>query len=185
LYRTYALFDSAAIFAEQLVEVSPTLEHHAKAGDVYYEAFSLALRPEKMKVLGEKSRFYFQKVLDENPARLDIKTKMGMTYISTDNPMAGIMMLREVLTENPNYVPAITNMGVLSLQSQQYERALERFDQLLALDSTNLQAHFYRAISLAELGKQEEAKAAFLYVKARESSPELLKTVDEYLSQLK
>ena len=48
-----------------------------------------------------------------------------MTYLSAENPMQGITMLREVLAVDPKNELALLNMGMLSIQSGQYDRAVE------------------------------------------------------------
>jgi tetratricopeptide (TPR) repeat protein len=184
VFRSVNLFDSAAVIAAGVAEKFPSLETNLLAGSAYYDAYTLAVRIERMQSLGEKTRLYLQKVLDQSPNHADAKTMMAMTFVATENPMAGIMMLREVLASNPDYVPAITNLGILAIKSGQFPLALERFERLVALDSNNLQAHLYRAICLAEMGKKAEAREVFLYVKARETAPGMLETIDNYLSKL-
>ena len=44
--------------------------------------------------------------------------------------MQGIMMLREVLEEDPKNELALFNMGMLSIQSGQYDKAVERLVEL-------------------------------------------------------
>ncbi|WP_369075571.1 tetratricopeptide repeat protein, partial [Penaeicola halotolerans] len=96
-----------------------------KAGNAYYEAFGFAMNETKLNELGVKTRFYLNKVFDAKPDRLDLKTKVAMTYMVSSNPMQGVGMHREVLAADTKNEQALFNMGLLAIQSTQYDRAVE------------------------------------------------------------
>jgi tetratricopeptide (TPR) repeat protein len=178
LFKEISKLDSAAKYTEL---ASNNLE---SVGDAYYDAFSFAVDADKANALGEKVRFYYQKVLSENASRLDIKTKIAMTYVSTDNPMSGIMMLREVLESDPNNEDALFNLGVLSIQSGQYKNAIERFLQLLKNHPDNEQAMFYLALSYFNDGQRPKAKELFEKIKNISDDEQVLAAVESYLNEL-
>ena len=89
-FGRYQKFDSAAFYADQAARLSPQVENYLRAGDRYYEAYGFATDEEKAKVLGEKTRTYYQKALDQNSELLAAKANMAMTYVSTPSPMQGI-----------------------------------------------------------------------------------------------
>lgn len=177
-------YDSAAFYAEELASVETTLPHLRKAADLYYEAFTYAMDAEKTARMGEKARYFYEKVRAQDPSDLDAKAKMAMTYVSSSSPMQGIQMLREVLEEDENNDLAIYNLGLLSMQSQQYDKAIDRFEKLVTLDPDNLQAQFLLGVSYFEAGQEEKAKAQFLRVKEMDDDPSVQASVDEYLNQL-
>jgi len=84
-----------------------------------------------------------------------------MTFVAGPNPMQGITLLREVLDEDPQNEMAIYNLGMLAITSGQLDKAVERFETLLALDPKNPEAHFYVGYCLFELGRKEESKSYF------------------------
>lgn len=177
-------YDSAALYAEELAGVEATVPHLRKAADMYYEAFTYAMDAEKTARMGEKARYFYEKVREQNPSDLDAKAKMAMTYVSSSTPMQGIQMLREVLEEDENNELAIYNLGLLSMQSKQYDRAIERFEKLIKLEPGNLQAQFLLGVSYFETGAKEKAKAQFARVKEMDEDPSVQASVDEYLNQL-
>jgi outer membrane protein len=185
LYAQATVFDSAAWYRETIAELSPSAAHWALAGDSYYDAFTFAVDNARANQFGEKARHYYQKALEKDPGRLDAKAKMAMTYVTSDNPMQGITMLREVIEKDPQNELALLNLGLLSIQSGQYDRAAERFQQILANNPANIQAQFYLGVSYAELGKAKEAKVILEQVK--ESTPDafIRSAADEYLKKLK
>lgn len=184
-FRQFSQYDSAAHYVEVVVESQPTAAGWLRAGDAYYDALNFATDGQQASVMGDKARFYYQKVLEKQPEQLDVKARMAMTYASTDNPMQGVTMLREVLAQDPDNRTAMLNMGLLSIRSGQYDKAIGRFEQLLQKDPTNEQAQFYLGITYAEAGQPEKARQLLQQIKEKTSDPVMRSTADEYLKNLK
>ncbi|MFN4147636.1 MAG: tetratricopeptide repeat protein [Runella sp.] len=184
-YGEVRKFDSAAKYAEVVAILAPTESNMVKAGDRYYDAFSFAAASQKAEVLGAKTREWYQKALDKNPNLLNVKANLAMTYVSTDTPMQGIMLLREVLAADPTNELALFNMGVLSMRSNQYNKAIERFRQLLKSNPTNSKARFYLGVSLVQTGKTKEALEELQRVKAQEKDPTIQAAIAELEKELK
>lgn len=157
-FASQNLFDSAAYYAEQVALKSQSAADWTKAGDFYYQAYSLSIQPMTMEKNAEKTRKAYQMVLDKNPRDLHAKTNMAMTYVKSDSPMQAIGMLREVLAENPKYTPAIMSLGALSIQSGQYDKAIARFQEVLSYEPANMNAQLGLAYSLIESGDKEKGK---------------------------
>jgi tetratricopeptide (TPR) repeat protein len=107
-----------------------------------------------------------------------------MSYISSSNPMQGIVLLREILEEDPENETALFNMGILAIQSGQYERGSERFKNLVSLYPQNLQGQFYLGLCYFEMGQKDKAKTQFELVKSMEDDPAVLATIEGYLQEL-
>jgi predicted Zn-dependent protease len=184
LYISAGKFDSAAWFAEEASKFFNTTESWIKAGDNYYQAYTFALDQGKQGQLAEKAREFFAKVLDKNPKNLDVKTKLAMTYVSS-NPMQGVTMLREVLAEDPKNESALLNMGMLSIQSGQHERAVERLEELVKINPNHAQGQLLLGIALMNVGDKVRARQQFEKVKQMDKDPAVQATVDSYLNDLK
>ncbi|CAH0997429.1 Cell division coordinator CpoB [Emticicia aquatica] len=178
-------FDSAATYAEKIALADPSTANWMQAGDTYYQAFTLAFRQENVSNYAEKTRECYQKVLDKNPHQLQAKTNIAMTYVQSDSPMQAIMMLREVITEEPSFEPALMNLGVLSMQSGQYAKAADRFKQVVRLNPANLNALLGLGYSLVEMGEKAQAKTIFEDLKKKVKEPTLLEEVNKALESLK
>lgn len=178
-------YDSAAHYAELLALAKPTEQTLLRAGDEYFEAYTFAVNDKKTAMLGQKTRQFYEQALAKNPNLLSAKANMAMTYVNTDTPMQGIMLLREVLKQEPTNELALFNLGLLSMRSNQYERAIERFRQILVNNPTSRKAKFYLGVSLAEAGQKEEAKTVLAQVKQQEKDPQILAAVREYEDRLK
>ncbi|UFH56233.1 tetratricopeptide repeat protein [Spirosoma sp. KNUC1025] len=185
LFHEINRYDSAAHYADVLAVAQPTEQNLLRAGDQYFEAYTFAVDSKKTATLGQKTREFYQQALAKNPNLLSAKANMAMTYVNTDTPMQGIMMLREVLQQDPTNELALFNLGMLSMRSNQYERAIERFRQILVTNPASRKAQFYLGVSLAEAGQKEEAKKVLAQVKQREKDPQILAAVREYELRLK
>ena len=72
--------------------------------------------------------------------------------------MQGITMLREVLAEDPKNESALFNMGMLSIQSGQYEKAVERLEELVKINPNHTQGHLLLGIALMNTGDKARAR---------------------------
>lgn len=178
-------YDSAALLAGNFVETYPNTLNLLRAGDNYYSALQFSMNEAKSKEFAEKSRSYFQKIVDKEPDFSEAKVKLGLTYINSPSPMQGILMIREVLKNEPENIFAIMSLGKLSIQSGQYDKAIERFKQLLEIQKDNLEAKFLLAVSLGETGKKAEAIKLLEKLKTETNDPAVLMQTESYLKQLK
>ncbi|MDB5271718.1 MAG: hypothetical protein JWO58_85 [Chitinophagaceae bacterium] len=181
-YRKLQQYDSAARYKEYAAEIAPSEARWAATGDGYEEAFNFA-EGETRKVYLEKAQSYYDKVLKQDPKNLEVKSKLAMTYVSGEQPMKGVGLLREVLKDDPDNQTAIFNLGILSVQSRQFEKALERFDALIKINPNYAPAHFYRGVSYLSLGNKEQALASFKKAKSLEKDKEFNAIVDDYIHQ--
>lgn len=184
LYAKAGRFDSAGVFAEEAATFFNTEESWFRAGDSYYQAYTFALNANKQGNLGEKAREQFQKVMDINPKNLEAKTKMAMTYLSTA-PMQGVAMLKEVLEADPKNELALFNMGMLSIQSGQDEKAINWLSQLVEVNPAHTQGTLLLGIAYMNTDQKKKAKEQFEKVKDMDKDPAVQATVDSYLKDLK
>ena len=173
--------DSAAWYAADFADLFSSEASVTLAGESYYNAYLLAGSKEQATAYSAKARAYLQQALEYNPGSQDLKVKLGMTWVASENPMQGIMMIREVIRDNPEHKGALMSLGMLSMQSGQYDKAVERFQTLKALAPEDTQARFYLGISLLETGQQQQAVEELRYVQQNETNPQILASVEELI----
>ena len=183
-YKTVGKLDSSARYIEVRSQASPTLENLLNTGDAYYEAFNFAVDQSKRNYLAEKAQENYKRVLEEDSSLLDVKSKLAMTYVSGSNPMQGIMMLREVLEQDPENELAIYNLGILAITSGQMDKALKRFEKLRELNSESPEANFYLGYCLFETGRPKEALPYFEKVLELDISGDMVSASKEYLKKI-
>jgi tetratricopeptide (TPR) repeat protein len=177
--------DSTAAYVEKIALLDPNQQTWLQAGDAYTQAANLSLRQESGETLAAKAREAYQKVLGMNPHNLRAKTNMAMTWVSSQTPMQGILLLREVLEEEPNYEPALMSLGMLSMQSSQFDKAVGRFRQVLKIDSKNTIAQFYLGVCLIETKETTEAKKVLEDLLTKEKDPAIQQEAKKALENLK
>lgn len=156
IFGTESLFDSSAYYMNMAADKSQNLDLRAKAGDLYFQAYNMSLDPVQREELGERARENYDTILAVNPRDLHARTNKAMTYVSSSSPMQAISLLRQVLDDEPKYVPAIMSLGALSMQSGQYDKAVGRFKEVLAIDPNNLRGKLGLGYSLIEVGDKED-----------------------------
>jgi Flp pilus assembly protein TadD len=99
--------------------------------------------------------------------------------------MQGISMLRDVLKADPKNELALFNLGMLSIQSGQYNNAIDRLEQLLEINPAHTQGQLLLGIALLNKGDKKKAREQFQKVKDMDKDPAVQATVDSYLQDLK
>ena len=72
-----------------------------------------------------------KKELASNPDSL--KLMQAVELVQGPNPMEGITLLRELIAKDSNNVDAHLYLGMFSVKSNQMDKAIKRFDKVLAL----------------------------------------------------
>lgn len=182
-YLDYGILDSASYYGDLLEkwEESPS----SKAADVFFTAFERARNPEEAKKYAERSRKILEKLLEKDPTNLLLKNRLAMTLVISENPMAGIAALRNILEVDENNRQAILNLGLLSIQSGQFEKAKERFEKLVSLDESDFEAKLYLAVSMMEINQQDQARLLLEEIIATQDSiPAIKMMANDYLQSL-
>jgi len=181
-YTQFHQYDSLAKYSGEIAILQPTENNLVSAGDAYMQASDLVSVNEKSAYM-DKSRFYYTKALELNASNLDTKSKLAMTYVTTSTPMKGISLLREVVKEDPTNEMALFNLGYLSMQSGQYEKAADRFETLIKVNPKHASGTFYLGLSYQELGNKAKANQYFTKAKGLDSDPEFQAIIDSYLKE--
>ncbi len=185
MFYKASVFDSSAYYYEQIAISNPGLETWIKTGDAYLQAYTLALDPGKVENMADKTRTAYSNALKFDPGNLYAKTNTALTYVNSQNPMRAIAILREVLDQQPSYVPAILSLGKLSMQSQQFDKAADRFKEVLKIDKENIDAKIGLAYSYIELGNSADAKALLNEILVLDIDPIVKDEVRKTLNNLK
>jgi len=177
-------FDSSLYYRNIIYTELKSKETTLKLAETYQKAFSFAPGDKKSTVYNDKARKYYEDVLAVAPQDLETKSKLAMTFVSTSTPMKGILMLKEVLEINPKQELAIFNLGLLALQSGQFDKAIGRFDNLIKINPKNWEAIFYKGVALKELGKIKECIECMTKVKLNATDKFLTANANGYLEEL-
>ncbi len=113
------------------------------------------------------------------------RTAEAVALVNGQDPMRGIMMLREILEEDSSNVEAHWNLGLFSVQSGQYDKALDRFKKVLELDPENHpDAWFYLGRTYATLDSNAQAVASLKKYRTLTQDTAIINGVDRFLLEL-
>jgi tetratricopeptide (TPR) repeat protein len=163
---------ASAIWFEKKSDLQKTEKSFLDAAYRYFDSFKLAQDSGLKDLFVAKAISNYTKVLDLNPDNLDAKTDLGACYAEgTGEPMKGIMLLRDVVSKNPNHEMAQYNLGMLSVRSGQFDKAVERFKKVLEINPQRTQLYYY----LGQIYLQEGDTT-----KALESYKSFIKKSEDY-----
>lgn len=172
--------DSAFYYSKRILEVSPGRSGKLQSGLLVYRIFEVSQDLNKKQALGVRVRNLLEPIVEETGDE-SLKIKIGMTYVVTSNPMQGILMIREVLEENPQNTEALFQLGLLAVRSGQLEKAIERFEAVLKITPDDWNSVLYLGISHSELGQVDKAKKYFDRIVEDSNDPVLLQIAGNYL----
>ena len=93
--------------------------------------------------LATQAKELFEIALKLNPQNDSSKVGLGACYMFgniSENPMQGILAVRQVADEHPDNVYAQMMLGLGGIQSGQYDKAIERFKNVLKKQPDNIEA---------------------------------------------
>lgn len=186
LWDDYKIPAVAAHYYEK-VAISETSEKAwIDAAYRYFDGFQLANDSSLRKEMVRKAISCYEKASELNPENLDVKSDLGICYAQEgSNPMKGIMLLRDVVAKNPDHEMAQYNLGILSVQSGQLDKAVSRFEKVVQLNPKRTEARFLLARTYADLGKKEDALRNFRIVKQEVKDPQLNAEIENIIKQIK
>lgn len=118
-----------------------------------------------------------------NPA--EVKMAEAVALVQGQDPMRGIMMLREMVEEDPNNAEAHWHLGLFSIQSGQYDKALDRFRKVRDLDEAGFpDVWFYLGRTYATLDSTDQAIECLRKYRTLTTDTVILNGVDRFLKEL-
>jgi tetratricopeptide (TPR) repeat protein len=136
----------------------------------------------------------FKNAVKLKPDNLDAKTGLGVAYVNQTSsgiadpdggsPMQGIMLLLDVVKQDPNNRSANLNLGLFAMKSGQFEKAVTRFKNMIA-QKPEVEPYFYLAESYKQLGMKKEAIDAYQKCKDMIPDPIVGQKIDQYIKELK
>jgi tetratricopeptide (TPR) repeat protein len=175
----------AAFYYEEIALAEKSYPNWLKTGDLFTTAYQNTQDTMVQIGLVQKAINAYQKSLELNASSLDAQTGLGVAYISgTPNPMQGIQLLLGVVKKDPENVKANMNLGLFSIKSGQYDKAVGRFKTVVA-KKPDPEAYFYLATSYESLHMKKEAIAAYEESKKLAADPNLTKFIDTKILELR
>jgi len=184
----------AAFYYEAVAQKENSFDDWVSAGSHFNDAYKFSRDTVIQPALVTNAIASYKNAVKLKPANLDAKTGLGIAYVNqtslgmTDpdggSPMQGIMILLDVVKQDPKNRNANLSLGMFAMQSRQYEKAVQRFKTVIA-QKPEVEPYFYLAESYKQLGMKKEAVDA--YQKCKELMPDAAfgQQIDKYINELK
>lgn len=116
----------------------------------------------------------------------DTKLALATVYIEmSGEPMKGVGILRGIVAEKPDDVPANMLLGRMSIQSGQFDKAVGRFETVLKQQPGNSEAMYFLAQAYEGTGDKKKAIGMLEKCKEIVNKPEFSKEIDRKINSLK
>ncbi|HZH54079.1 MAG TPA: tetratricopeptide repeat protein [Sphingobacteriaceae bacterium] len=169
---------------EEIARMNNDPQYWLAAGDAYRTAYGAIQDTSIVFPLNSLAIHAYEQVLSQEADNIHAKAGLGAAYVSgTSNPMGGIALLQEVVQADPDHLDANKSLGLFSMQSRQFDKAIERFQKVVSL-SPDAESYFYLATSYENIGLKGEAIAAFEQSKALAADPTLNQFIDRKIEEL-
>lgn len=165
---TVRLFEPYAYYTAKAAKLENSEKSLTFAAQQFIDNLLGVGEPALQTWLATQAKDLFERALKLNPNNDSSKIGLGACYILgniSNNPMEGILPIREIATKNPNNLYAQFVLGVGGRKSNQLDKAIERFLIVANADPKNIMA----IINLAECYelKQDKANAVKWYNAAK------------------
>ena len=175
---------ASAFSYEAIAEAEKTYQSWLIAGDRFTDGYQNFRDTTATAGLINKAIFAYKKALELNPKSLNAQTGLGVAYVTgTKNPMQGIQLLLGVVKVEPKNLKANMNLGMFSMKSGQFQKAIERFKTVIEVNATP-EAWFYLGTSYENLDMKSEAILAYQKSKELAADPSLSNFVDRKIKEL-
>jgi len=137
--------------------------------------------------LATQAKELFDKALTINPGNDSSKIGVGVCYMFgniSDNPMQGILAVREIADKNPDNLYAQMMLGLGGIQSGQYDKAAERFLLVVKKQPDNVEAILNLAGIYERLDNKPEAVKWYKNVLNYIQIPQAKKEIEERIKSL-
>lgn len=157
-----------------------------KAGDRYYYSVRFIKDPEEVPILYSSAMRCYDKGLKLEPNNTDAKIMLASCLVEgSSDPMKGIAMLREIEKTDSNNVTLQLNFAFFSVRSQQWDRAVQRFEKVIRIDSTYIEAYLHLADAYEQMGQKEKTIEVLEKYKSKTDDAMTREEIGKYIAQLK
>jgi cytochrome c-type biogenesis protein CcmH/NrfG len=189
MHRDAGRIDLAAVYAGALADEQPELRNHIVAGALFRNAgFLQHLQQDSVQFrkFSDEALRHLRSAETLDPNSEDALLELGLAMAESRLPnlgMEGVMKIRKVTEINPKNVEALYRLGVFSMDTKQFDKAENRFRQVLEIDPANHSAKFLLAMTCKELGKNAEFESLLRAVASQKEDSELAERAKSILNQ--
>ncbi len=150
----------SGFYAESIAEIENNDEAWSIAGTTYAIGVQKAKEEKIRQFCFGRAVMAFENAISLNPSNSTHKVNLAVCYVENplpENPMKGILMLRDLIEKEPENVLVLTTLARFAIQTGQFEKAIERLQKAISIESENEKANCLLAQAYQGIGDQEQA----------------------------
>lgn len=182
------VFEPYAYYTGEAAKLENSEKSLTFAAHLFLESLMTEGEPAMQNWLGSNAKVLFEKAIAINPANDSSKIGLGACYIFgniSDNPMQGIIPVREIAQKDPRNIYAQMVLGLGGKKSGQYDKAIERFRIIVQQQPGNIEAVFNLAECYDLKGDKSNAIQWYAAAKKLVAVPEAQKELDKRITELR
>ncbi len=137
--------------------------------------------------MAANAKTFFNKAIELNPNNDSSRIGLGACYMFgniSDNPMQGILPVREIAEKHPDNIFAQKILGLGGIKSGQYENAIKRFQAVLKINPNDVEALLNLAETYDRMGEKAEAVKWYKEILPKINIPEARKEIQDRIITL-
>lgn len=176
----------AATYYQELAEKENSEKSWLLAGNTFLKGARNS-SDSALTMLGvEKAAGAFEKALAQNSGSLEARNSLALCLAQQGTDvMRAVQLLKDVLKQDSNNVQATFTLGMLSVQSGQYDKAVQRFEKLKALQPFNVEYYYYLADIYNRMGDKQKAIRELEIGRSLLKDEQEKKSIDELIKDIK
>ena len=185
---TMHLFEPYAYYNAEASKLESSEKSLTFAAQQFLERLLVESDPAMENWLATNAKVLLEQALQINPANDSSKIGLGACYILgniSDNPMEGILPVREIAQKNPNNLYAQYILALGGKKSGQYEKAIERFMIISNAEPDNVEIDLHLAECYDMKGDKQNAIKWYTKVKSKVKNLNALKELNDRINILK
>lgn len=180
----------AAPNAAAVAVLEPSVKNFLVAGAIYRNANLLPAAVADTNLYRDNAQHAIEQLESAEklePRNEDVLIELGLAYVESRVPgsaMQGIMKLKQIVDEiNPDNEEASFRLGMFSMDTGQWDKAIARFEKVLALNPGNLYAKYNLALGKLRLGNSQEFRKLMEELSSQTVNPDLAALAREELNK--
>ncbi len=182
------IFEPYAYYTGEAAKLENSEKSLTFAARLFLDNLMTEGQPAMQNWLATNAKVLFDRALVINPANDSSRIGLGACYIFgniSDNPMQGILPIREIVQKNPDNIYAQMVLGLGGKKSGQYDKAIERFALIAQKHPDNMEAIFNLAECYDLKGDKPNAIKWYETIKKMVTVPEAQKEIEKRITELK
>ena len=182
------LFEPYAFYNGEASKLESSEKSLTFAAQQFLDRLLVEADPAMENWLASNAKVLFEQALQLNPANDSSKIGLGACYILgsiSDNPMQGILPVREIVTKNPNNLYGQYILALGGKKSGQFDKAIDRFLLINKAQPDNLEICLHLAECYDMKGDKESAIKWYTTVKGKVKNENAVKELTDRINLLK